>query len=499
LVHLARPVRRWKALGAWRLALLAAAAAPAAHAGEPAAAAGHGDNGDFTIDAYAPAPDQPSVGGRANLELRMASVQTSLQAAVESGGAQGAVDPLGAVQWGQSWTGNRAQLTTTWTPSPAARLELSLGDQLKRALSQLNPLAPGVAGQLTSTWSGSAKVTAVLTPSAPVELRLGGETASGSVDTLVHAPASATATNLRTDTGRVFADLTWRPTSRFSLEAGDAVESLGVTVQGSVADSAAYAYPTPHIAGTLTPWSDAEWRISAEHAVSPPNPAQYASFVQAADRPAATGFQPDHAWRYSASLKQTLAGRVTLSASVTQSDLQSVTDLGPVGLGQAPVSIGAGERREVDLAVTTPVALPGLPPVKFSASANWRRSQVTDPFTGARRPISGDAAYGAQLNLTGAVGGLPLNWGLKAQLTGPQAVYQMSQVDLLSSTAGLGGVINYRAGTVTIGLQVDNIVGGQRTDTSLLYVGSRAYDVLDATRQTHDDGRAVRISLSRSL
>ncbi len=70
----------------------------------------------------------------------------------------------------------------------------------------------------------------------------------------------------------------------------------------------------------------------------------------------------------------------------------------------------------------------------------------------------------------------------------------MSQVDLFSQTAGVGGALNYKAGPLVVGLQLDNIIGGDRTDTALTYAGSRAFDVAEGARQTYDDGRAVRIS-----
>ena len=103
------------------------------------------------------------------------------------------------------------------------------------------------------------------------------------------------------------------------------------------------------------------------------------------------------------------------------------------------------------------------------------------------------------MNLAGGLGRLPVSWALKAQVTGPQAIYQMSQVDLISQTAGLGGTLAYRTGPITVGLQLDNIVGGGRTDTSLTYAGSRAFDVQDGSHQTHDDSRAVRLSFTRTL
>jgi hypothetical protein len=465
-----------------------------------AATVAQGDRGDFSIDAYTPSSTD-TVGGRASLDLNLSSLQTSVQASVEGGGVQTADDPFAMAQRGQSWTGSQARLTTVWTPGPAASVEFDLTNQLKRSLSQLDPLQPQIPGQLTSTQSQSAKLTASLTPFSPIELHIGGEATSGSVDTVAFPVLGvvAAASNLRNDTGRAFADVTWKPGPRFSLQAGDGLETLGVAAGASGGSGATYAYLTPHVAGAFTPWTDAEWSLSAEHAVAPPDAAQFAAFITTPDRQAAASFQPDRAWRYVASVKQTLRGDVSLSASLTQSNLQSVTDLGPVGLIQAPVSIGAGQRRQVDLAVSAPLPLPWLPPARLSASADWLRSEVTDPFTGARRPISGDAPYRAQVNLTGQFAKLPLTWALKAQVSGPQAVYQMSQVDLFSPTAGLGGALNYKAGKLVVGLQLDNIVGGGRTDTAITYAGSRAISLPEGVHQTFDDGRAVRISLSRPL
>lgn len=477
-------------------ALLFCSEVQAADTGAPAI---HADDGDFTLDAYAPADDQPSVGGRAALDLRLNGLETRLQANLEGAGLQAGAGPEAV---GQSWTGGQARFTATWTPNPAAKVEIDLSNQLKRALSQVNPLAPDVTGQLTNSQTGAAKVDATLAPGGPLELRFGGETASGAVDTLTYAPGAASASDLRSDSARAFAGLTWRPFPSFSLEAGDAVQTLGVAVAGAGAAAATYVYPTPHVSAALKPWSDGEWTLAAERAVTAPNAAQFAAFTSAAalsPRPLAASFQPDRAWRYAASVKQTLPGAVEVEASVVQSQLQSVTDLGPVGSGQAPVSIGAGERREVSLSLSAPVAAPGLPAARLSLKAGWRQSQVTDPFTGLRRPISGDSPYQAEVDLTGALPGAPLSWGLKAQLSGPQSIYQMSEVDMLSPTAGLGGMINYRAGPVTVGLQLDNILGGQRTDTSLYYSGSRAGDLVDGVRQIRDESRAVRLSVSRAL
>ena len=301
------PVRWSVARSWWRLALLASAVAT------PAASE------TFSIAAYTPSADQASVGGRATFDLQLDSFQTSLQASVEGGGLSGAPDdPLTRVSRGQSWTGSQAQMTTTWTPNVGARLEISLSDQIKHSLAQVDPLAPQMPSQVTNTSVRAAKVAAVLTPLSPFELRVGAEAGSNDTDVPATPVAGAltSASNLRNDSGRLFADLTWKPVSRLSLTAGEGLESLGVGSQG--AGGASYGYVTPHISGVLTPWTNAEWTLSAERSVSPPAAAQFASFIGVAARPAGVSFQPDHGWSYSAVLKQTLPGAVVgpLSAAV---------------------------------------------------------------------------------------------------------------------------------------------------------------------------------------
>ena len=346
-------MRRSKAVRAWRLGLLAAVlAAPAAWASE---------GGGLSIDGYAPSPDPSSVGDRATFVFEAPGLQSSLEATVEGGGAQVTPDALTASAVGQSWTGGRTALTTTWTPLDGASVELDLANQFKRAITQIDPLAPQVPGQLTNTQSQSAKLTAALAPVSTMSLQLGGEVTHAGVQPPAFAAAGllSAPSDLRNDSARLFTTLTWKPTARFSLEADEALETLGVAAQGPAGASAAYAYPAPRVAGTLTPWTDGALTLSAEETVTAPNAAQFASFIQTADRNDAA-FQPDRARRYVASLKQTLGGAVVVSASLTQADLDSVTDLGPVGGGQAPVDIGAGQRRRVDLSLTAPSFLPGL-------------------------------------------------------------------------------------------------------------------------------------------
>jgi hypothetical protein len=466
--------------------LLGLLAPQPARAGEAAA---------FLITTYMPSGPS-AVGERASLALQGTSFATSLQADIEGGGGQtgfaGAAAP--------GWTGTRTALTASWTPASAISLDIDLSNTLKRAFTQVDPLVPSLPAALTNTASQSAKVSASMAPADGLTLKVGGEATSDSVQTPAYGALGVltAASDLRNQSARAFADVTWKPLPMFSLDAGESLQSLGVSATAPGEDGATYSYVTPRVVGTLTPWDGASLSLSAENAVTAPNAAQFASFVQVAGRPGLDAFQPERAWRYVAGMKQTV-GPVAVSASYTLADLRSVTDLGPVAGVQAPIDIGAGRRRSLDLAVSAPLAVPGFAPLKLDASGTWLTSQVIDPFTGERRPVSGDAAYKAELNLSGDLRLLPVSWTLKANVTGPSAVWQMSQVDQLSPTAGLGASFAYSAGPVKLGLQLDNLVGGDRTDTSVLYAGSRAFGVQDGQRETRQDDRAVRFTISRSL
>jgi hypothetical protein len=128
-----------------------------------------------------------------------------------------------------------------------------------------------------------------------------------------------------------------------------------------------------------------------------------------------------------------------------------------------------------------------------------RRSQVLDPFTQQPRPLSGEAPYGASLRLAGTLPSAAVSWHVTARAEGPESLYQMAQVTNLGATAGLGGGVVYGAGPVRVSLEIDNLLGGSRDVTSLIYAGSRLEDQIDAVTRRRDVSRAVRIALRRGL
>jgi hypothetical protein len=483
--------------------VIAGALAPGVGQAAPVRVAGEAV--EFAMDMTAPQPEAPMVGGQADLRAKLQSLQTNLQVNVQSGvdrpdDGQFWRPSFAGLRTGGSWNSGRVGLGAVWEPSPKAKLEFSANNQIRLQLDPVVSLTSDpTQGYLRSTQS-VARVAATLAPFAPFNLQVGGQTLGQSERRSTVSSAGLVGSDLlRTQARQVFSNLQWRLLPSVHLEGGGQIETIAVDWQGASARRGAYTFFEPRFAGTLTPWTGASWRIGVERAVSPIRTDQFLSFAQATDRTTSARFGPDQEWRYQASLQQRLAGGIDLKATLTRARLERVTDLGPVGTGQAPIEIGSGERQQIEAAIAAPVRLFGLPVLAVKANGVWRVSQVEDAFTGAGRRLSGETPYAVELLVSPQAAGEVVRWGLRAHASGATNSYQMSQVTTYSATAGLGGFVTYAPGPLTIQLRLDNVLGGGRDERNVYFAGPRLLNTIDRISDGHSTDRAVRILLGRRL
>ncbi len=462
-----------------------------------------GDAVSLALRMDARTPMTPAVESQAVLDAILPGLKANLQMSLQAGnnGVQQPdrmfplpLSPIPA----RSWDSRRVGVNAAWTPFGGAKVELSASDRSDGAFSQRDPYALGSADHATRSRQDQAAASVTFDGLVPGQLRVATQTTL-QVEDQIDLSGGTVPTTL-VSSGRS-ADAAWllTPGHWLKLQGGAAFEGLGVSWRGAQAGSGSYRYLRPRLSGTIMPWSGGQWTLSLERVVSPPNAAAFASFVQAADRPAAAAFEPDHEWRYRASLQQMFAGGASMTASYTRSTLQSVTELGPAGPVQAPMSIGGGERQQVDVSLGTPLSLWLLPTTDLAGRATWRASEVTDPFTGARRPTSGEAAYQGELGLNQALASGRLRWGLNGQVVGASRLYQMSQITALSPMAGVGGYVAFAPGPFVVRLQLDNIIGGERTVTDAFFIGSRAAEAADRINRTRILDRKAGLSVSKSF
>ncbi|RAK52082.1 hypothetical protein [Phenylobacterium deserti] len=458
----------------------------------------HNELAQVAVDAYtAPA----TLGGRAQVGLKLGPVDASLKAAMERGGGGlvPAAEAWSAVNRPAEWTGDEVELGAVWAPRPDAKVTLDAGDRARQTLHYGSPLANGADDRMVTDQAQFVRLNAATKPAQNLEVRVGGEATKTLLESQSVDASDAPATALWTEVRRLFAGFTWKPAPKVTVEAGQSVQSLGVAWRGAGEAEAENAYVTPQVAVTITPWTNGKWRLAAEEAVSPLNPSQFASYAQLGGSAAGPTLEPDQGWRYAVRYEQKLPLGMSVAAGLLNWRLNSITELGPVGGGEAPVSAGEAEKRKLDINLSTPLEPMGLQGASLSGQFVWQWSEVADPFTGLQRSVSGESPYQAQLKLAGDVYGRDLSWRLTAQASGPQSIFQMAQVTTLSSTAGLGGALTYGAGPVRVSLELDNMLGGARTVTEVQFAGSRADGAPTGVNRRKDEARAVRIALKRRL
>lgn len=439
------------------------------------------------------------LGSRAEIAAQQGALDASLAAALERGGGRLNLGdtPAGVVQAPSSWRSENVRFQARWALSPDAEINIAAENGERRAYNAIGLLGGAGDGQLTRDETRSAQIRAVAR-AGRFETQVGAEEATAAFRSQTDDAALDPSRHWLASQ-RLFAKLAWRPTDRFSLEAGQTAQSFTVGWRGPETLTSSGAYLTPNFAVALRPWRRTTWRLDAEQTLTPIQPQQFAAYAQLASAGTGAAPQPDRGWRYGARLQQELGGGARLAAGVSDWRMASVTELGPVGAGEAPISIGPGDRQQLDVNLTAPLAPLGLTGTTLAGELTLRRSQVLDPFTGERRTFSGESPYRAQVRLSGALPAPDLSWSVIARADGPQALHQMSQVTNLGATAGLGGALSYGAGPVTLSLELENLVGGGREVTTYSYTGSRADAALADVIRRNDESRAVRISLKRPL
>jgi hypothetical protein len=453
--------------------------------------------------AIAPYAAAASLGSRAELAANLGKVDASLTAAFERGG--GGLTQADAAAWdavndAAAWTSGDVNLKAGWALAPHTQLNFEAGESERRTHNLPGTLGADADEQLATDQSSFMRVRAAL-QGERLSAQFGAENSTTAVDTQpLSAIGGGDISRQWLTARRLSASLNWRLSQQLSLEAGQTAQNLVVGWRGAGEVTSQASYLTPSLALAVAPSIDTKWRLEAEQTLSPIDPAQFAAYAQLATPGTGTAPQPDRGWRYGLQLERQLPGGVNVAAKVSDWRYASVTDIGPVGGGEAPVSIGPGARQQLDLNLKAP-----LSPLGFGGGAtlagelSWRRSQVADPFTGQRRAFSGEAPYSAQLRLSGVAPVSALSWSLIATADGPQNLYQMAQVTNLGATAGVGGALTYGSGPVQVSLQLDNLIGGSRQVTTYSYAGSRGDSSLSTIDRHDDDARAVRIMLKRGM
>lgn len=438
-------------------------------------------------------PDRPQAGGTAKLTGQLDQLQTHVELGTQTGQPAPAQGPADNSGW---WNTTSAGVGATWTPSGAARFEIGAQNATRVEFTASDPVFGDAGQHYAQHRTSGASAAATLTPFAPLDLKLGANVSSELEQTAAVAGSGAeTRDQVQTEQRQMTAALAWKPLSVLSLEAGGKMQAT--SLMWSAGRATAFADLDPDARLSLAPWSGGSLELRLDRATAPLSQAQFLGYGQGGAEAVLPQIQPSREWRYGASMAQK-AGPIDLTASLVQARVQTFAYVAPTGTLGARVGLGEGDRREVQAGLAAPVPLFGWTPFRLEARATWRDSAVQDPLTGALGRLSGERPYDASLSLSHSVGA-GMRWGVTARAAGPQTNLGPTEIANLSSTAGLGGFLQYQTRPVTVRLSLDNILGGERSERDVIYTGLRDLNVIDRTSESRTVDRGIHISLIRPL
>jgi outer membrane receptor protein involved in Fe transport len=239
--------------------------------------------------------------------------------------------------------------------------------------------------------------------SEQLSFEAGGEGAFNALDsetrlTFNGAPVDVPAANVRVEErrGEAFVKAVWRPTPAWTLDGGLRYEASDISSDGDLMLEKSLKFAKPRLAVTWAPMSATQVRLRFERVVGQLN---FDDFVASADFDTGAGvsagnpdLDPEQAWVSEASLEQRFWGGAVGVLTLRHSALKDVVDRGPVfvdgGVFDQPTNIGDGTKDELIANLTVPFDRLGLKGALLKGEGTWRRSEVTDPTTGAKREIS---------------------------------------------------------------------------------------------------------------
>jgi outer membrane receptor protein involved in Fe transport len=314
--------------------------------------------------------------------------------------------------------------------------------------------------------------------------------------------------------GELFARGSWRPSERFTLDAGLRYERSSISSSGDLGLEKSLQYAKPRVAAAWSPWAATQLRASFERTIGQ---LAFADFVAAANFNSGAGvtagnpdLTPEQAWVSEAAMEQRFWGDAVLVATLRHSAISDVNDRGPVRIVREdgsvtvfdqPMNIGDGWKRELIASLTLPFAAVGLRGATLRAEGSWRSSEVTDPTTGEKREISNLEALEWTLNFTHDLPQWRLSYGAEVMSAERRISYRYNAIQEQREGVYVKPFAEWRVQPdISIRVEIPNLLERGTRYTRRQYAGPR-----DANGLSYVDdrdltyGRAVLLRIRKTL
>jgi hypothetical protein len=302
---------------------------------------------------------------------------------------------------------------------------------------------------------------------------------------------------------------TWKPSQNWVLEAGMRVEQSSISQTGDSPLRRRFTYPKPRLALRWDASGENQLRLSLSREVGQLDFADFVASASLDSGQVSAGnaeLEPDKTWRLLAAWERRLWTDATMTLSWTHDRIEDVVDrvlvVAPDDVFDAPGNIGGGRRDTLAIELSAPLDRFGFSGAQLRSSMLWRRSRVTDPVTGAGRPISEEKPVEASIELNQDLPALRMNWGIEFEhIAERKTKYRYDEVKHEAEDAGWTLFAERRIGERwRVRAEATDLFGRDFTEARYKYDGPRStYPVEEIERRKRATPGYFSLTFRRSM
>lgn len=284
--------------------------------------------------------------------------------------------------------------------------------------------------------------------------------------------------------GEAFVQASWQLAKDLMLDTGLRAEYSQIGERGDTTLSRSFFYPKPRAVLTWTVDPDSLLRLRAERKVGQLDFGDFISSANLTQGQVTAGnpdLKPDQRWQYELAYEYHFWDQGALTVSLTHQDIENILDDRPLDDGtgtlydvRGNIGDGRSDQISIDAVVPTGPLLNMLDGGRFSASADWRDSAVTDPLTGQTRRLAYQDPTSYNFSFTQDMQDWRSTWSVSYSNGWKEVGYRLAEIQHSLGSPSVSASWNYKPSPkLNMNVSVNNILVASRTRISDYFDGPR--------------------------
>ncbi|WP_292051909.1 MULTISPECIES: TonB-dependent receptor plug domain-containing protein [unclassified Brevundimonas] len=272
-----------------------------------------------------------------------------------------------------------------------------------------------------------------------LELEAGGEVAFNTLDVDqaysvggVNVPLPSASVTVEEVRGELFGKGTWKIAPTMTLEGGLRLEHSTISQSGDVQNEESFFFAKPRLQLTWTPRENTQFRARFERSVGQLNFEDFAASSELGSDDIKGGnvnLTPEQRWISEISFEHRFWKEGIFSIAYRHDAISDAIDVIPLDGGLSAVgNIGDGTLDQLRVNFALPTDRLFIPGGRVKFENTWNKTEVTDPTSGRKRPMSGVRPSQAQISFEQNIAALKISWGADWMPRMSQYTYQPDYV-----------------------------------------------------------------------